>query len=153
MDIEEVINPTTVAVLLGIISTIVAGLIGRRTREAEAEQTEASAADKLAVGYTRLVDSWEKRLSTVQADLVQMRKESAEDRMEIKRLTLLETDLRSSLAVMKEKVHQLREELEMVKAERDAFREENEALWARIEELERMLGAYMEEENGGIDSD
>lgn len=151
MDIKEVINPTTIAVFLGIISTIVAGIIGRRTRAAQAEQAEASAADTLAVGYTRLVDSWEKRLAIVQADLVQLRRESTEDRREIKRLTISENELKSRLAIMVERVSIMGEELEAVKAQRDAFREENEALWARIEELEKVLSSYIEEENGKID--
>lgn len=147
MDIEKV-DPTIIVAAIGVMATIISGLIGRATRKAEAEEVEASAADKLAVGYTRLVDSWERRLAIVQADLLQMREESADDRREIKRLTLSESELKAELATMTERQAAMRDELELVKAERDAFMTENEALWQRVEELERLLGVYLDGGSG-----
>jgi len=155
MDIEKILSPTAIVALIGVISTIVAGYIGRNQRRAQVEDTEASAADKLTVGYSRLVQSWEVRLASVQADVAQMREERKIDREEIRRLTLQEAKQAAQIEILMEEIEELR-------GQKDALVEEREALWsrlgtvekdreklkARVKELELMLGVT----NGDDDS-
>jgi chromosome segregation ATPase len=130
MDLQKISDPTVIVAMVGVISTILAAWFGKRERD-------ASAADKIADGYAKLVTSWEVRLDTIREEVALIKAENAQIRSENDKFRDEVIRLTQSEQMLNFRVHSLEEQLAKITVDRDEISSERDSLWKRVEELEK----------------